>query len=81
MAEQLSKHVITISDNLFASIFDFLDEVERNGKNLHSSADTVRVKTASLVHHEDVYPSSTSSSKTISHEARQLKYIYMKLRG
>jgi tetratricopeptide repeat protein 30 len=90
LAEQLSKHMVTISDNTIAAIFDFFDEVEHHGKNLASCGTTVHRNTISTANHYDkhttsrtgAYPEYTSDpSRTISYEARQLKYIYLKLRG
>ena len=61
--ETLSKHMISIKDQIYQDILEFFDNCELNGKDIPINAD----------------PLSSTDHLTVSHEARLLKALYLKL--
>jgi len=80
LAEKLSKHLLTISDDTFVAIFDFLDEIELHGKDIAAGIKTFSSSNDNTLIGSSIVPPK-KDSRTISFEARLLKCLYLKLRG
>ena len=79
LAEKLSKHLLTISDDTFVAIFDFLDEIEFHGKDIPAGITPSSSSNDNTLGSSIVPPKK--DSRSISFEARLLKCLYLKLRG
>ena len=64
LASKMSKLMYIIKDDTFRDIMSFLDDVERNGKHIIAGCNN---------------GSSQTEPNTMASEARQLKYIFIKL--
>jgi len=70
LAEKASKHMLFLKDETFHEILNFLDEIDENGRKMSATigGDTNNTENAG------------ENTISISQEARQLKYIFLRLR-
>lgn len=68
MAENMAKHILTVSDEIQREILEFLHQADIFGKQIYTTR-------------EQPLDTEETERKTISQEARLLKRVFLKLRG
>lgn len=85
LAENMAKHLVTLKDTSFHEVFEFLDAVELHGNKMKAVSATATLGSkdgAACCGKRATFsgrPSTGKTHNTISYEARQLKFLFIRL--